>query len=162
MLQAERVYARDWNVADLSEAVLNDRSVRKTKVQVNHKRKYLLKGTAILFVYALVLVFMCIKSATLGYQIEQMTKDVQNLETANQRIAYQTAQKSSLDRVEQIAVANLGMYRPDLNKSISMQVKTEPINVATTVASASNDMSISQKVLNNIFNSLSRLAQNTK
>lgn len=162
MLQAERAYARDWNVADLSEAVINDRSVRKTKVQVNKKRKFLLKGTAILFVYALVLVFMCIKSATLGYQIEQMTKDVQNLETANQRMAYQTAQKSSLDRVEHIAVANLGMYRPDLNKSISMQVKTEPINVATTVASASNDMSISQKVLNNLFSSLSRLAQNTK
>jgi cell division protein FtsL len=162
MLQAENTYARDWSVTDLPEVVRTRRLVRKTKVKINQKRKLLIKGTAILFGYALLLVFLCIKSSILGYQIEQMGKDVQDLETANQRLEYQIAQKSSLDRVERIAVANLGMCKPDLNKSIAMEVKAEPVKVATTVTSASNDMSISQKVLNNLFSSLSRLAQNTK
>jgi len=163
MLQAESSCARDWSVYDSPQAVTSERKVRSTKTtyKVNYKRKFYIKSAVMIFGYALILVFLCIKSATLGYQIENLKQDIQNIETANYRMDYEIAEKSSLDRVESVAVAELGMYKPDSKSSIEMEVKAEPVKVASTKASAAENDSISQKLLNKMYNSLSRLAQNT-
>lgn len=160
MLQAESTYARDWNTSDLPVEVRSRRRAKRTVNKVNNKRKLYFKSTAIVFGYALILVFLCIKSATLGYQIEQLQKDVQNIETANHRLEYQIAEKSSLARVEQVAVAQLGMYKPDVKTSIAMSVPTEPVQVAgtSTTTTTTADKNLSQQLLNKMFASLSYLA----
>ncbi|PKM77631.1 MAG: hypothetical protein CVU90_05990 [Firmicutes bacterium HGW-Firmicutes-15] len=161
MLQAESSCARDWDASKLPVAAASVRRIKRTTTKVNHKRKIYIKSSIFIFGYALILVFLCMSSSSLGYKIGNLEKDIQNLETANNRMEYQIAQKTSLDRVAQVAVADLGMYKPDLNKSIAMEVKAEPINIAKTVTSTTDDKSISQKLLLKVYSSLSRLAQNT-
>jgi cell division protein FtsL len=161
MLQAESSCARDWRAYDLPDPTPQGRIVKKTVLKVNQKRKLLIKTAILVFSYALLLVFLCIKSATLGYQVEQLKLDVQNIETANNRLDYQIAEKSSLARVERVAVTNLGMYKPDSKTSIAMDVKVQPVQVAST-ATAPDNTSISQKILDKMYSSLSRLAQNSK
>jgi cell division protein FtsL len=167
MLQAESSCARDWDtykvpeavVSKLPQAVVGGR--KKTTTKVNHKRKIYIKSGIILFGYALILVFLCTSSSSLGYKIGKLEKEIKNLETSNSRIEYEIAQKTSLDRVAQVAVADLGMHKPDANKSIAMGVKAEPINIAMTATSTTDDKSMSQKLLLKVYSSLSRLAQNS-
>ena len=161
MLQAESSCARDWNSSNLSETVASVRRIKKTTKKVNYKRKIYIKSGIVVFGYALILVYLCMSSSSLGYKIEKLEKDIQNLETANNRMEYQIAQKSSLDRVAQVAVTDLGMYKPDATKSIAMEVKAEPINMTKTAAITTDDKSISQKLLLKVYSSLSHLAQNT-
>ncbi|MDD4170669.1 MAG: hypothetical protein PHQ94_00370 [Syntrophomonas sp.] len=160
MLQAESSCARDWEPANLPVEPRTRIKGRRTVYKVNHKRKLYIKSTAIVFGYALILVFLCIKSATLGYQIDILQQDVQNIETSNQRIEYQIAERSSLARVEQVASAQLGMYKPDVTTSIAMDVQPEPVQVVAASTDATDDMSLSQVILNKMYNSLSRLALN--
>lgn len=162
MLQAESSCARDWRAYDLQDTVTSERIVTKTVNKVNHKRKLLIKTAVSVFGFALLLVFLCIKSATLGYQIEKLELDIQGLETANNRLEFQIAEKSSLERVAQVAVADLGMYKPDTKTSIALGIKAEPIQVATAAVTTTDDNNISQKLLNKMYSSLSRLAQNSK
>ncbi|MDD4802420.1 MAG: hypothetical protein PHF24_05700 [Syntrophomonas sp.] len=162
MLQAESSCARDWEAHQLPATVASIKKVKRTTIKVNHIRKILVKGGIFIFGYALILVFLCISSATLGYRIEKLEKDVLSLETANNRIEYQIAQKTSLDRVEQVASKELGMYKSDDNRSIAMKVNNEPINIAQNLAIteiASDEQILSQKILRKIYSSLSHLAQ---
>jgi cell division protein FtsL len=161
MLQAESNCAREWDASQLPEVVTSVRRVKKTTTKVNHKRKIYLKSGIVIFGYALILVFLCMSSSTLGYKIGNLEKDIQNLETANHRMDYEIAQKTSLDRVAQVAAADLGMYKPDIKKSIAIEIKAEPINVAKTETIAPADKSISQKLLLEIYSGLSRLAHNS-
>jgi len=161
MLQAESSCAREWRVPDLPDTITSGRIIKKTVHKVNNKRKLFIKTGFSIFGFSLLLVFLCIKSATLGYQIENLEKDIQGLETANHRLEFQIAEKSSLARVAQVAVADLGMYKPDSKTSIAMDVKAEPIQVASVAATTTDDKNISQKVLNIMYSSLSRLAQNS-
>lgn len=161
MLQAESSCAREWRAPDLHEKVIKGRIVRKTVHKVNHKRKLLIKTAISVFGFALLLVFLCIKSATLGYQIEQLNLDIQSLQTANNRLDFQISEKSSLANVERIAVADLGMYKPDAKTSIVMQVKAEPVQVASSAVTTADDKNISRKILEKMYSSLSRLAQNS-
>jgi cell division protein FtsL len=162
MLQAESNYARDWKAYDLPDPITRGRIVRKTVHKVNHQRNFLIKTGFLVFSFALLLVFLCNVSSTLGYQIEQLNLDIQNLQTANDRLDFQIAQKSSLDNVERVAVTNLGMYKPDDKTSIAMEVKPEPVQVASAAVTAPDDKSLSQKILDKMYSSLSRLAQNSK
>lgn len=162
MLQAESSYARDWRAADFDDITTGSRVVRKTVYKVNNKRKLLIKLGLVLFGYALLLVYLCIKSATLGYQIETLQADIQNIQTANNRLDYQIAEKSSLARVEQVAIADLGMYKPDDKASIPVEVtedQTGSVQVASAPAAADENKTLSQKILNTMYNSLSHLAQ---
>jgi len=161
MLQAESSCARDWRAYDIPNKNTSGRVVRKTVYKVNQKRKMFIKTAFTLFGFALLLVLLSIKSATLGYQIEKLDVDIQNLETANHRLEFQIAEKSSLERVERVAVANLGMYKPDTKTSIAMDVQAEPVQVANATATTTDNKNISQKLLNKMYSSLSRLAQNS-
>jgi cell division protein FtsL len=174
MLQAESSCARDWNAYNMPttasmgspvQGTFNQTmpaAARRTVYKVNNKRKFYIKSALIMFGYALILVFLCMKSAALGYQIENLQIDIQNIETANYRLDYQIAEKSSLARVEQVAVAQLGMYKPESKTSLAMAVKSEPVKVAAAAASSTQEKSLSQKIFNTMYSSLSRLAQNDK
>ena len=61
MLQAESSCARDWEPANLPVEPRTRIKGRRTVYKVNHKRKLYIKSTAIVFGYALILVFLCIK-----------------------------------------------------------------------------------------------------
>jgi cell division protein FtsL len=159
MLQAESSYARDWNLYNVPETVNNQKTMRKTTYKVNHKRKLIVKSIALIFGYALILVFLCKASATLGYQIEKLEQDVQGLETATYRLDYAIAEKSSLDRVESIATKELGMTKPDSASSIKMETKSEAVQVANVNENSTDSKSVSQKFLNKMYDSLSQLAQ---
>lgn len=112
MVQAGYDYSRHWE-----EPVVNRqpqvRRVKKTYKVVNFKRKMLVKFVIFAFVYALILVYLCIKSATLGYQIVALEKELENYEAANARLQYAIQEACSLEKVEQIAMNELGMYKPD-------------------------------------------------
>ena len=162
MLQAESSCARDWKTSDLPEPITRGRIVRKTVHKVNNKRKLYIKTAFLFFSFALLLVFLCNMSSTLGYQIEQLNVDIQSLQTANNRLDFQIAEKSSLDRVERVAVSDLGMYKPDSKTSIAVEFKAQPVQVASLAVTTPDDKNISQKILNKMYSSLSRLAQNSK
>ncbi len=161
MLQAQSSAARDWNYQPIpapeTKTVIRRRTVRKT----NYPRKMYIKCALAVFGYALLLVFLCIKSATLGYEIERLEREVAGITTSNQRLEFQIAEKSSLAHVEQVAVTQLGMYKPDYNTSIAMATVAEPVSMASNTYAEANKTSVSQRLLDNLYASLSRLAANT-
>jgi len=158
MLQAESSLAREWKAPAIPDRPVQSNITRSNVYKINNKRKFYFKTAVILFGYALLLVFLCIKSATLGYQIENLQNEISDLETANNRIEYQIAEKSALSRVEQIAATQLGMVRPNEKSVLAMEVVSEPIQVASA-SSGLPDQNVSQKIWNNMFTSLARLAQ---
>ncbi len=113
MIQAGYKYLPAWE----EEAVIEPRAKRivkkVTKKKANKRRKLLGKLSIGLFVYGLLLVFLSIKSASLGYQILQIEKDIGGLQAANDRIEYQIAQMNSLPRIEAVAQNELNMYKPE-------------------------------------------------
>ena len=70
------------------------------------------KIAALLFLYAAFLVYLCIVSSSLGYQLVELENEVAHMENANARIEYEIAQCSSLERIEAHAIA-LGMHKPE-------------------------------------------------
>ncbi|MEQ8200141.1 MAG: hypothetical protein ABRQ24_01840 [Syntrophomonadaceae bacterium] len=160
MLQAQSSAARDWSYRQIPVETPRIEKARRTVIKVNHKRKLYIKAALAIFTYALLLVALCIKSATLGYEIERLQQEIQGMTTANQRLEYQIAEKSSLPYVEQAAVKQLGMYKPDVKTSIAMAAPVEPVSVAANTYADVDYTSVSQKLLNNLYASLSRLAAN--
>lgn len=160
MLQAQSSAARDWNYNQIPVESPRTVKARRTVRKVNRKRKLYLKASLVVFVYALLLVALCMKSATLGYEIGQLEQEIQGMTTANQRLEYQIAEKSSLAYVEQAAVNQLGMYKPDAKTSIAMAAQVQPVSVAANTYADADDASLSQQLLNNLYASLSRLAAN--
>lgn len=76
------------------------------------RKKMVFKGIAAFFIYSVILVYLCVKSATLGYQIVSLEKDIHAVETENLRIRYLTENSCSLETVEKIAVTELKMIKP--------------------------------------------------
>lgn len=160
---AQSSCAREWQHHSLPETPIRQTRIRKTVKKVNLKRKLYIKCAFLGFGYAMLLVTLCIKSATLGYQIEKLETDIQNLETANHRLDYQIAAKTSLNRVEWFAASQLGMYKPISSEkaaSLAMDLKSQPISVASNTSSSQSETSLSQKLKNTMYSSWSRLAQN--
>jgi|GEM_PF-5021896 len=92
------------------------KTVRK-KVKRSHVLKrdnlkvFALKLGIVSFAFALLLVFLCTRTATLGYQIVHLEEEISQLEEANKRLEYEIAEKSSLSWVEQVASNELGMKK---------------------------------------------------
>lgn len=129
MIQAQS-YARNVNSFDIPDQQARTTTIKRTYTRVNGKRLFVIKSAVLLFAYALVLVFLCIKSATLGYQIVGLQKQIENLETANKRMEYQIASQTSLQRVEEVAVKELGMSKPDDSSMLQIAAQTEPVKKA--------------------------------
>ncbi len=121
MVQAGYNYAPLWEDEPVAELPRSSRMVKKvSKRKVNGNKKLLGKIGIILFLYGLFLVFLCLKSAILGYQIVQLEKDISYIQTANNRMEYQMAQMTSLDKIEEVAVNELNMYKPENNINVAV------------------------------------------
>lgn len=159
MQQAVSRCADDWRQDLQVQPELSRQKITRTTRKVNQHRKLMVKCGLGFFVYAVILVFLCSKSAGLGYEIEGLNKEIQSLEIENYRIDYQIAMGSDLSRVEKIASSQLGMQKAEMSNSLAMEVKPDRAIVSSN-STNNNSNTISQKPLHKIYNSLSRLAQN--
>lgn len=155
MYQASYNNAPDWE--DL-KTESNVRMVRKTYKKVNTKRRFVIKAGVLLFIYAIVLVFLCMKSAALGYQILALENNIQQIETSNKQLEYQIAQKSSLQRIEKVAVKDLGMYTPDANEEVAVEAQPQTVNIAKHQNPVPQSKT-AEKPLDKVYNALLLLAQ---
>lgn len=159
MVQVGYQYAKKWEMTE-PQQVPRARRVKKIyrKVSVG---KVLVKLGLFAFVYGLVLVFLCIKAATLGYQIVQLEEDIRQLESSNQRLQYEIEKQVSLDYVENYAITNLGMYKPEEHikvASVSVEKSSTAAEAPAPVAVSSNE----EKTLHKIYASLVQLAENNR
>ncbi|MGI6435347.1 MAG: hypothetical protein ACOX0F_08310 [Syntrophomonadaceae bacterium] len=156
MVQAGYKYADSWEATVPRQESPRVRRVRKTyrKVSIG---KLLFKVGMAAFAYGLVLVFLCLKASTLGYQIVQLETDIHQLESSNQRLQYEIEKKVSLDYVEQYALTQLGMDKAQEH----IKIASAGVTPADTAAGASAPVSVSQKeepTLHKIYASLVQLA----
>lgn len=132
---------------------------KKTK---SHKPKLIKIGLA-LFVYALVVVYLCIKVSTMGYEIVRLEKDIDKLQAANHMLEFKIAEQISLDRVEMLATKQLGMCKPDVSRSIAVAAqKPESINLASQTVSSdigNSKTEMGEKTLHKIYSNLLLLAE---
>ncbi|KUG03556.1 hypothetical protein ASZ90_018989 [hydrocarbon metagenome] len=165
MLQVGYNYAPQWEEEPAPVSSRAGRMVKKvTKKKVNSRKKLLGKIGIALFLYGLLLVFLCIKSATLGYQIVSLEKDISNLQTANHRIEYQIAQKTSLQRVAEVAQNELNMYKPNSNINVAvLNTYDSSSQDSSNTASLSEEISkadVNGSSLEKLYASLMQLADN--
>lgn len=128
MIQAGLDYSKNWDAETLYRPVPQVQKVRRTYRKSNPKGKLIVKTGLALFLYALVLVYLCFKGAALGYQIVELERDIHQLETSNQRAAYSISEKQSLAHIE-AAAANLGMQKPGQGIMIAASAGAERIMV---------------------------------
>lgn len=158
MQQTASKYANDWRQDTQIQPEITVRRVTRTTRKVNQHRKTIIKCGFAVFAYAVLLVFLCSKSAGLGYDVESLNKEIAKLETENTRLEYQISKESSLTRVEQIASQQLGMQKAEMDSSLAMEVKPEPVKVANNTGNTKTN-NVSQKPLDKIYDSLVYLAQ---
>jgi len=135
---------------------------RITKKKVNNKKKLLVKTGGALFIYALFLVFLCVKAATMDYSIVQLENEIDELQTSNDRIEYQIAQMTSLERVETIARNELNMYKPYSSMNVAAGIPAQPqdsINMASAIEE-NNNVDAAGNSLEKLYASLMQLADN--
>lgn len=99
----------------------------KAPPKVNHGRRIVVKTAALMFMLALLLVFLCIRSAVLNYQILALERENSQLETERLRLEYQISQQQSLDRIALLAATELNMVKPGLEKSYVVAWAEAPI-----------------------------------
>ena len=157
MIQAGLDYSNNWDAESLYRPVPQVKKIRRTYRKSNPQGKIFVKAVVALFAYALILVYLCIKGATLGYQIVELEKDIQQLETANHRLEYSIAGKCSLGYVE-IAAQELGMEKANQGITVAVLPEIEPVVIDDSNTGSSSQ--IGQNPLNKIYNNLLMLAHN--
>ncbi len=162
MLQANQSLARVLDVPkEIHPEVSNGqvRKIRRTYKKIDGKKTWLLKSGLFFFAWALLIVCLCITVSNMGYQIVGLEADIEKLQDSNRRIEYEIAQKSSLDRIELMAVQDLGMVKAgeDLKFAVVIPAEKEERATMKQVSSeiADNDQ---EKALTKIYNNLVRLA----
>ncbi|MEN6350656.1 MAG: cell division protein FtsL [Syntrophomonas sp.] len=162
MLQAGYDYARVWDPEPVYEADIQVRKVRRTLKKVNCRSSLFLKFALCIFAFAILVVYLCIKTSTLGYQIVALQNDIDKLETSNKRMEYEIAQKSSLQRIEQVATNQLGMFKPGTDVSFTMMVpaKSEQ-QVKVAKEEGGKTEGLGEKSLHKIYVSLTRMVAST-
>ena len=156
MIQAGLDYSNNWDAESFYRPVPQ---VKKCGALIEHqiRRKVFVKTAVALFVYALVLVYLCIKGALLGYQIVELENEIKDLETANNRIEYSIAEKCSLSYIE-IAAHELGMTKAEQGITVAVVPEFEPIIINENDTPTTNQ--IGQNPLNKLYNNLLLLAHN--
>ncbi|MDD3853359.1 MAG: hypothetical protein PHD40_06865 [Syntrophomonadaceae bacterium] len=156
MIQAGLDYSRDWQTPIHNEPVPNIKRIKRTYKRTNVRSKLFVKMGLFAFVYAVVLVYLCIKGASLGYQIVSLEKEIADLETDNKRMEYRIAQVNSLDRIEALATTQLGMIKPQQAVAVAA-IKTVPeIEEGNQTIPT---LQAERKPLDRIYSNLVRLAQ---
>ena len=67
--------------------------------------------------YGAMMIFLNVHSFNLNNEIITLKQDIEDMETQNKRLAYQIQEKSSLERVAEIARTQLGMVSPDMARA---------------------------------------------
>lgn len=159
MVQAGHSYARKWEeeaYIPVAPVVNYQPQARATYRKPIISRSLISKTVLFLFAYSLLLVYLCIKSSTLGYQIVGLENDIASLETANHSLECSIAQQTSLKRIEMIATRDLGMLRSNTTATVCMNVPS-PVNV-TENNTSSQAVQAQNGTLQNIYKNLRRLA----
>ncbi|MDD2619084.1 MAG: hypothetical protein PHC92_00215 [Syntrophomonadaceae bacterium] len=154
MVQGNYGYARVLDTEIAYEQDSRIKKVRRTVKKVDGRKSLLLKSSMGIFLIALIIVYLCMKSSTLGYQIVSLENDISKLETAKQQMEYQIAQKSSLQRIENVALNELGMCKPARESSFTVMLAStnEPVELVHSEKTSSEG-----KSLERIYASLTRL-----
>ncbi|MDD2372926.1 MAG: hypothetical protein PHR04_01905 [Syntrophomonadaceae bacterium] len=137
--------------------------IKRVYKKTNSRKTFLVKSGLALFAYALVVVYLCIKVSTMGYDIVGLEKDVDKLQAANHMLEFKIAEQISLDRVELLATKQLGMCKPDVSRSIAVTAqKPETVNLASLTTAGDIDNSktkIGEKTLQKLYSNLTLLAE---
>ncbi len=159
MGQAGYSYQTSSWVPPLEEIAPQTKTIKKIVRKKKTRRSMMVKTGLFLFFYALLLVFLCIKGAGLGYQIVALEKEVDALNASNARLEYEIAQATALGNIEKVALDELGMHKPDLKLS---KVVDAPENNLTVQLSQSNVEArgpVSQGALEKVYSALLTLAE---
>lgn len=157
MVQAGYDYSRHWEPSSVVEP--RTKVVKKTHKKVNGKRKFVLKLIALAFIYGLILVYICIKSATLGYQIIALEQDIKGYEASNNKLQYYIQENCSLDKIELMAINDLGMNRPNSHLAVAL---SNNYNTTTEAVNQTDEIDISvveEKPLYKLYSNLLILAE---
>jgi cell division protein FtsL len=130
------------------------RTYRKTS-----PKRIMLKLGLLFFIYALLAVFLCIKSATLGYQIVGLQTDIDRLEASNYRMECQIAERTSLARIERIASQEMGMKKALQPLEVAVIEPKKPVEVADVTANTVSNRAADSS-LKRIYANLLVLAEN--
>ncbi|MGI5920159.1 MAG: hypothetical protein ACOX6I_00230 [Syntrophomonadaceae bacterium] len=158
MSQSHYSYSVNWKEMSL-EPETNTRRVIKTYKKINTKRRFVIQAGIFLFVYGLVLVYLCMTSAALGYQILALEKNIHQIETSNKQIEYQISEKSSLQRIERMAAKELGMYKPAADTGIAIAVQPEAVPVAPGQKDSPAQTGVAEKPMDKVYSAIKILAQ---
>lgn len=164
MVQASHARQVEFQYSHAHDQTQPVRKIKKVYKKTNSRKTTLLKIGLAAFVYAILVVYLCIKVSTMGYEIVRLEKDIDKLHTANYMLEFKIAEQISLDKVEMIATTQLGMCKPDTNKCITVAArKPEPVNLVNkTTASnvkSDNNTKIGEKTLHKLYSNLMLLAE---
>lgn len=152
MVQAGYDYANRENQYAQEPNRHDRRLKKKTAVKTNKKKNVITRLSIIVFAYALLLVYLCIKSATLGYEIVSLENEINRINNENHRLEYAIAQNTSLEIIENKAMTQLGMISPGMDLSYAVAVASEQIN---PVLKVENDNTIAEnKPLEKLYASI--------
>lgn len=119
--------------------VAAERKVYETPVEVNRpvksiklhapkrtrkQRVLFIAGVTAFFALGLYYTSLSAAIASKGYELERIRGEVQHLETATERLEYKVAAMSSLEKVEKVAVEQLGMSKPDYSQVVYVEDRT--------------------------------------
>jgi len=137
--------------------------IKKVYKKTNSSKKTLLKIGMVAFIYCVIIVYLCIKVSTMGYQVVKLKNDIEDLYAANRMLEFQIAKQVSLDRVEKIAITELGMRKSDASKAIAVAVnQPKPQNNRSSEQAATNEdnsTNIREGALQKLFDNLVLLAE---
>ncbi len=138
------------------------RKIKRVYKKIN-SRTILVKTGLAVFIYALLVVYLCIKVSTMGYEIVRLEKDVDKLQASNHMLEFKIAEQISLDKVEMFASEQLGMCKSDISRSIAVaSYKPETTNLASSTNAGDSDKSkinIGEKNLRKLYSNLMLLAE---
>ncbi len=158
MVQAQYDWSKHWEQAVEEPTPL--RKVKKTYKKVNYGRKLIINLTGFTFVYALILVFLCIKGATLGYQIVELEKEIKFYESQNAGLQYSIQENCSLDKVEFIAINQLDMHKPEQQLAIAFSTPMVTTKAEGDLGINNDELAqLEKKPLYKIYTNLLLLAQ---
>lgn len=119
MIAAKRdVYANEYALPDYNGESqdylqLVEREDQTKQAVLRKDKIVLVVGILCMFSLALLYTFMAAKITMGGYTINSLKADIDTIENQNHRLTLEIEEKSSLKRIETLAISELGMIAPN-------------------------------------------------
>lgn len=163
MVRAGYNQVPQWDWEEEFQVSTTVRKLKRTKYKkVRTGKLFLIKGGVCVFIYALVLVFLCIKSATLGYEIVDLKNEINSLDTGNKRIEYKLARIRNLENIEKVAIQELGMYKPEEHLTVAAVQTTIESETAASPGPVAVNSEAGKAPLQKIYAGLVQLAEHNQ